>query len=85
VPCVPANVWMRAVPVPAGTSQAEMTLHSTYLLPRALISLATLVAILWMLFGRRARPRRSLAGETFSGLAGMTLRRITTLFGFAHG
>jgi hypothetical protein len=55
-PCVPANAWMRAVPVPAGTSQVEMTFHSTYLLPGALISLATLVAILWMLFRRRAAP-----------------------------
>jgi hypothetical protein len=55
-PCVPANAWMRAVPVPAGPSQVEMTFHSTYLLPGALISLATLVAILWMLFRRRAAP-----------------------------
>jgi hypothetical protein len=55
-PCVPANAWMRAVPVPAGTSQVEITFHSTYLLPGALISLATLVGILWMLFRRRAAP-----------------------------
>jgi hypothetical protein len=55
-PCVPANAWMRAVPVPAGPSQVEMTFHSTYLLPGTLISLATLVAILWMLFRRRTAP-----------------------------
>jgi hypothetical protein len=56
VPCIPANAWMRAVQVPAGDSQVEMTFHSTYLLPGGLISLVSLAAILWMLIRRRAAP-----------------------------
>jgi len=55
-PCVPANAWMRAVLVPAGKSQVEMTFHSTYLVPGAVISLATLVLIVLLLVRRRAAP-----------------------------
>jgi hypothetical protein len=53
-PCIPANAWMRAVLVPAGTSQVELTFHSTYLVPGAAISLATLAILLWLLFRRKA-------------------------------
>ena len=54
VPCIPANAWMRAVLVPAGKSQVEMTFHSTYLVPGAVLSLAALAIILVLLFRRRA-------------------------------
>jgi hypothetical protein len=53
-PCIPANAWMRAVPVPAGASQVVLTFHSTYLVPGAVISLAALTILLLMLFRRRA-------------------------------
>jgi uncharacterized membrane protein YfhO len=45
---------MRAVLVPAGKSQVEMTFHSTYLVPGAVLSLAALAIILVLLFRRRA-------------------------------
>jgi hypothetical protein len=53
-PCVPANAWMRAVLVPAGKSQVEMTFHSTFLVLGAVISLAALATIFVLLFRRRA-------------------------------
>jgi hypothetical protein len=52
--CIPANAWMRAVLVPAGTSQVELTFHSTYLVPGAAISLAALAILLVLIFRRRA-------------------------------
>ena len=55
VPCIPANAWMRAVLIPSGNSQVEMTFHSTYLLPGALISLVALTLLLLMLFRRRGQ------------------------------
>ena len=55
--CVPANAWMRAVLVPSGRSQVEMTFHSTYLLPGVSISLAALSIILLLLFRRRPAQR----------------------------
>jgi Predicted membrane protein len=55
-PCIPANAWMRAVLVPAGKSQVEMTFHSTYLVPGAVISLVALALIVLLLFRRRAAP-----------------------------
>ncbi len=49
--CVPANFWMRAVPVPAGRHQVRIYFHQNYLLPGLLISLASgglvLVVMLW--------------------------------------
>jgi hypothetical protein len=56
-PCIPANAWMRAVLVPAGKSQVEMTFHSTYLVPGAAISLAALALIVFLLVRRPPRPR----------------------------
>ena len=44
-PCVPANVWMRAVPVPAGRSEVRLTFRSTYLVAGAGISLVSLLAL----------------------------------------
>jgi hypothetical protein len=55
-PCVPANAWMRAVPVPAGKSQVELAFHSTYLASGAGLSLLALVIISLLLVGRR-QPR----------------------------
>jgi hypothetical protein len=56
VPCIPANAWMRAVLVPAGKSQVEMTFHSTYLLLGSVISLAALALVILLLARRRAVP-----------------------------
>jgi len=61
-PCIPANAWMRAVLVPAGKSQVEMTFHSTYLVPGALISCAALAIILGMLFLEMLFRRRGQQG-----------------------
>ena len=61
-PCIPANAWMRAVPVPAGKSQVVLTFHSTYLVLGAVISLATLVLIAFLLV-----RRRTAQGERFLG------------------
>ena len=47
--CLPANIWMRAVPVPAGRHQVRLYYRQDYLLPGLLISLASaglLLAIL---------------------------------------
>ena len=55
-PCLPANAWMRAVPVPAGVSEVVLTFHSTYLASGAAISLAALALVLLMLLWRRAAP-----------------------------
>ena len=52
-PCIPANAWMRAVPVPAGKSQVVLTFHSTYLVSGAVISLATLALVVFLLVRRR--------------------------------
>jgi hypothetical protein len=39
--CVPANIWMRAVPVPAGRHLVRVYFRQNYLLPGFLISLAS--------------------------------------------
>jgi hypothetical protein len=44
-PCVPANAWMRAVPVPAGRSEVVLVYRSRYLLLGALVSLVTAVVL----------------------------------------
>jgi hypothetical protein len=44
-PCVPANAWMRAVPVPAGTHRVEMRFRSRWLGPGALVALLTAAAL----------------------------------------
>jgi hypothetical protein len=45
-PCVPANAWMRAVPVPAGRHQVRVYFRQNYWLPGALISVASLGLLL---------------------------------------
>jgi hypothetical protein len=52
-PCVPANAWMRAVPVPAGGSEVALTFRSTYLAWGAMLSLLALAAIAGLLLVRR--------------------------------
>jgi hypothetical protein len=52
-PCIPANAWMRAVAVPAGKNQVVLTFHSTYLVPGAVISLAALALVIFLLARRR--------------------------------
>lgn len=59
-PCLPANVRMRAVPVPAGGSEVILTFRSTYLARGAAISLAALAVILAPLVRRRWTFRREL-------------------------
>lgn len=56
VECFPANAWMRAVLVPAGTSEVVFTYRSTYFALGAGISLATF-ALLLLLSLCRARAR----------------------------
>jgi len=53
-PCIPANAWMRAVVVPPGKSQVELTFHSTYLALGAAISVLARAVLLVLLFRRRA-------------------------------
>lgn len=49
-PCIPANVWMRAVPLPSGRHEVVMTFRSRWLAPGGLFSFATaagLAAAAW--------------------------------------
>jgi hypothetical protein len=52
--CVPANIWMRTVPVPAGRHQVRLYFRQNYLLPGLLISLVSASLVLVAL----AKPRR---------------------------
>jgi hypothetical protein len=56
-PCLPGNVWMRVVPVPAGHSTVELTFTCTYLSLGAATSGAALTAFLavWLWQSRRRR------------------------------
>jgi hypothetical protein len=59
VPCVPANAWMRAAPVPAGVHEVTFRFHSTRLRAGAALSLVSLglVAAVLLESGRRRRRR----------------------------
>jgi hypothetical protein len=63
-PCLPANAWMRAVPVSAGKSHVVFSFRSTHLALGAVVSLAALVVVVLLLLvsGRKAgnllAPRR---------------------------
>ena len=52
-PCIPANAWMRAVPIPAGTSEVVLVFRSTYLAGGAALSLIALALIVGLLARRR--------------------------------
>jgi hypothetical protein len=56
-PCRPANVWMRAVPVPGGRHRVELQYRSTYLVPGACATAAT-AALLAAALVRDRRARR---------------------------
>jgi hypothetical protein len=56
-PCLPANAWMRGVPVPAGAHEVTFTFHSTRLRAGATLSIVTLALVLAAL-GRESRLRR---------------------------
>jgi hypothetical protein len=58
-PCVAANGWMRAVPVPAGRSRIVLSFRSRYLALGAAVSLGTLALLLAGAAGVRAEGRRS--------------------------
>ena len=51
-PCVPANGWMRAVPVTAGRHQVRVYFRQDYLLVGLVISLVSL-GLLWVVAARR--------------------------------
>ena len=54
--CLPANLWMRAVPVPAGRHEVRVYFHQNYLLPGLLISLASLGLVLVAVLVNPKRP-----------------------------
>jgi hypothetical protein len=49
--CVPANIWMRAIPVPAGRHQVRLYFRQDHLLPGLLISLISASLLLAVLAG----------------------------------
>ena len=59
--CVPANIWMRAVPVPAGRHQIRVYFHQDYLLAGLLISLTGAGLVLVVLAGSKRRVPHGLA------------------------
>jgi hypothetical protein len=69
--CVPANIWMRAVPVPAGRHQVRVYFRQNYLLPGLLISLASAGLLLAAALAKPAR-RASSGADQFEQIAGPT-------------
>jgi hypothetical protein len=57
-PVLPANGWMRAVPVPAGATRVELRFHSTWLVPGVLVSLVAFAAAILAWRRRRAAGAR---------------------------
>jgi Bacterial membrane protein YfhO len=57
-PVLPANGWMRAVPVPAGRSRVVMSYRSRYLLAGAVISTASIALMVAALVSGRRRTAR---------------------------
>jgi len=49
IPCLPANAWMRAVPIPAGKQVVTFRYHSTWLVPGTLLSILSLALALLVL------------------------------------
>jgi hypothetical protein len=72
-PCIPANAWMRATPVPAGPHLVTFRFHSTRLRAGALMSLLSLLVVAAVLLFTRARSRNS------GGAVGLTPRRRTQI------
>jgi hypothetical protein len=61
IPCLPANVWMRAVPVPAGQHQVRVYFNQDFLLTGLLISTASIALMLITLGWRKGEARNSQA------------------------
>jgi len=57
--CVPANLWMRAIPVPAGRHTVRLYFRQNYLLPGLLISLASLCVLVVLMVRPRGQVRKS--------------------------
>ena len=55
-PCIPANGWMRAVPLPPGRHQVVLSFRSRWLATGGLVSLATAVALVATAWWTRPRP-----------------------------
>jgi hypothetical protein len=49
VPCLPSNVWMRAIPVPAGLHKIVLVYQSNYLRLGALLTFLSLLAVVLVL------------------------------------
>jgi tetratricopeptide (TPR) repeat protein len=73
---VPANIWMRAIPVPAGRHQVRVRFRQNCLLPGLLISLAS-AALVLVAVARSGRqtPLRSDERATFDQPAALQLGR----------
>ena len=65
--CLAANLWMRAVPVPAGRHQVRLYFRQHYLLPGLLISLASASLLLAFVLAKPAR-RADSAPEQHDGI-----------------
>jgi hypothetical protein len=61
--CVPANIWMRVVPVPAGRHLVRLYFRQNYLLPGFLISLASVGLLLVAV----AKPGRRMPAPPHEG------------------
>jgi hypothetical protein len=57
-PCIPANAWMRATPVPPGTHEVTFRFHSTRLRAGAALSLVSLALVAAVLLESQRRRRR---------------------------
>jgi Bacterial membrane protein YfhO len=59
--CVPANVWMRAVPVPPGRHQVRLCFHQDYLVAGLLVSLASFGLFLTVVAMSARHPAQPVA------------------------
>ena len=62
--CVPANIWMRAVPVPPGRHQIRLYFHQNYLLPGLLISLVSAGGLLMLVAKSGNRSASAPGGQS---------------------
>jgi Bacterial membrane protein YfhO len=62
IPCLPANGWMRAVPVPAGDSRVVLIFQSNYLAAGAGVSALALVLLLLLASSGRRAERKPVRG-----------------------
>lgn len=65
--CLPGNVWMRVVPVPAGAHEVVLVYRSTYLglgMAMSLLSLTAVLAVGWRSKGRRPKKPTARSDDT---------------------